>query len=242
MNIVGIKGAGKTVLLSNISERVTKAGDALLIRINISIKGDAERTLWGPACHLTALGPREKGRALKVLRVLAGIVEWRSRQPKITANWVPSPGDPQLILVIDEIDPLTEIQACREVLKHLSSKGREFGVTTVRAGQRGTAEWTGGGDVRANDDVFCLGKVNRGAEAMHAAGEIGLQLPNMAEYGEGRDGVWAFAELDGSHEAGRTFNPSEPADIRRIVAGRAYQQRELKPELKTFLGKPTRNF
>ena len=236
VSVVATIDSGKTVLLSCMSERVTKASDALLFRINLSIKGDTERHLWAPACHLTALGPREKSRALKVLRVIAGIVEWRSQQPRDTANWAPAATDPHLVLIIDEIDALTELPPCRQVLEHLASKGREFGVTIVRAGQRGTAEWTGGGNVRAVDGVFCIGKVNRSMEAMHAAGDLGLSLPNMAEYGEGKPGVWAIAELDGHHQAGRAFNLSDPEDVRRLVRERASRQPDLQPELKAFLG------
>ena len=109
ISVVATIEAGKTVLLSDMSERVTAARDALLFRINLSIKGDSERLMWAPACHLTALGPREKSRALKVLRVIAGIVEWRSQQPRTTADWRPSPEDPHLVLMIDEIDALTEL-------------------------------------------------------------------------------------------------------------------------------------
>lgn len=236
ISVVATLEAGKTVLLSCISERVTAASDALLFRINLSIKGDSERLMWAPACHLTALGPREKSRALKVLRVIAGIVEWRSQQPRTTADWMPSPGDPHAVLVVDEIDALTEIPACRQVFEHLSSKGREFGLTIARAGQRGTAEWTGGGNVRAVDGVFCLGKVNRSMEAMHAAGDLGLRLPDMSEYGDGHAGVWVIAEVGGGWQAGRSFKLSEPADIARIVAERAHKQPDLKPELKAFLG------
>lgn len=236
VSVVATIEAGKTVLLSDMSERVTAARDALLFRINLSIKGDSERLMWAPACHLTALGPREKSRALKVLRVIAGIVEWRSQQPRTTADWVPSPEDPHLVLMIDEIDALTEIPACRQALEHLASKGREFGVTIVRAGQRGTAEWTGGGNVRAVDGVFCLGKVNRSMEAMHAAGDLGLRLPDMSEYGDGHAGVWVIAEVGGGWKAGRSFKLSEPGDVARIVRERASQQPDLKPELKAFLG------
>lgn len=236
VSVVATIEAGKTVLLSDMSERVTAARDALLFRINLSIKGDSERLMWAPACHLTALGPREKSRALKVLRVVAGIVEYRSQQPRTTADWVPSPEDPHLVLMIDEIDALTEIPACRQALEHLASKGREFGVTIVRAGQRGTAEWTGGGNVRAVDGVFCLGKVNRSMEAMHAAGDLGLRLPDMSEYGDGHAGVWVIAEVGGGWKAGRSFKLSEPGDVARIVRERASRQPDLKPELKAFLG------
>jgi len=237
VNVVATLEAGKTVLLSCMSERVTKAPDALLFRINLSLKGDSERLMWGPACHLTALGPREKSRALKVLRVLAGIIEWRSQQPRTQADWVPSPQDPHLVLMIDEVDALTEIPACRQVLEHLHSKGREFGFSSVRAGQRGTAEWTGGGNVRAVDGVYCLGQVNRSMEAMHAAGDLGLRLPDMSEYGDGHPGVWVIAEASSkTWQAGRTFKLSEPDDVGRIVAERASRQPDLKPELKAFLG------
>lgn len=236
ITIVAILEWGKTTLLSDISERVTAASDALLIRINLSIKGDSERTLWGPACHLTALGPREVSRAVRVLRAVAGIVEYRAGQPKTTANWKPSARDPHIVIALDEIDTAADVPAFRSLLGQLSSKGREFGVTIVRAGQRGTAEWTGGSNVRAMDGVFILGAVNRSGEAMHAAGEIGLSLPDIASYGEGRKGVWAIAELGGGQHLGRAFDLSEPDDVRVIVAERAWTQPDLPPALRVFLG------
>lgn len=239
VNVVATLDSGKTTLASCISERVTKAPDALLFRINLSLKGDEERDLWGPACHLTAFGPHEVARARKLLAILARIIEYRAgHRPPGRRNWIPSPEDPHLVLITDEIDALTEDQVCKRYLEHLNSKGRQYGYTSVRLGQRGTAEWTGGGNVRAVDGVFCLGRVNRDMEVMHAAGEIGLQLPNMAEYGEGKRGVWAIADLDErGHAAGRGFDLGEPDDISRIVAERADYQPDLQPELKAFLGK-----
>ena len=106
----------------------------------------------------------------------------------------------------------------------------------IRAGQRGTAEWIGGGTSAPTIDVFCIGMVNRRGEAMHAAGDLGLAMPDMATYGEGHDGVWVIAELGGEQQIGRTFKLKEPPDIARIVAERAHHQPDLKPELKAFLG------
>ena len=111
--------------------------------------------------------------------------------------FVPSPGDPLIVVIMDEIDSAAAVPAIRQQLEDIASKGREYGVTLIRAGQRGTAEWTGGGNVRANDDVFCIGMVNRRGEAMHAAGDLGLSMPDMATYGEGHGGVWAIAETGG---------------------------------------------
>jgi len=236
ISIVGQKGAGKTILLNNASERVTAASDALMIRVNLSIKGLAEARRWGPACHLTAFGRQQQGRALRVLRTVNKIIEWRSQQEYQTDVFVPSPEDPLIVVMMDEIDSAASIPAIRQQLEDIASKGREYGVTLIRAGQRGTAEWTGGGNVRANDDVFCIGMVNRRGEAMHAAGDLGLAMPDMATYGEGHAGVWVIAETGGDQHIGRTFQLKDPADIARIVAARAHRQPDLKPELQAFLG------
>lgn len=236
VNIVGTLEAGKTTLLSDISEFVTRATDALLIRINVSIKGPAEVHLWGPACHLTAFGPHQRARALKVLKVVAGIVEWRASQPRARANWLPSRRNPHIVLLVDEIDSLTEVPGARKALEVIHTKGREFGVTTVRAGQRGTAEDTGGAKVRAVDGLWCLGSLNRSTEAMHAAGDLGLRLPDVASYGEGNPGVWIVAEKSGSWRGGRAWNLSEPADIAGIAAARASSQPDLPEACKEFLG------
>ena len=236
ISIVGQKGAGKTVMLNCVSERVTAASDALMFRVNLSIKGLAEARRWGPACHLTAFGRHQQARVLRVLRTVSKIIEWRSQQEYETDVFVPSPADPLIVLIMDEIDAAAQVPAIRQQLEDIASKGREYGVTLIRAGQRGTAEWTGGGNVRANDDVFCIGMVNRRGEAMHAAGDLGLSMPDMATYGEGHGGVWVIAETGGDQHVGRTFMLKDPPDIARIVAGRAHRQPDLKPELKAFLG------
>jgi hypothetical protein len=237
VSVVAIKGGGKGVLLNDISECVTAASDALMIRVNISIKGAAEARAWGPACHLTAFGPEQKSRALKVLRCVSGIIDWRSRQMRETDVFIPSPADPLIVVIMDEIDAAMKWPAIRGELENISSKGRELGVSVVRAGQRGTAQWTGGGDVRSQDDVFCIGAVNRSTEAMHAAGDLGLRMPDMATYGEGHAGVWVVAELgDHSGQRGRTWKLSIPADITGIAQERAHRQPDLPAACKAFLG------
>lgn len=238
ISVVGQKGAGKTVLLNCISEGVTRAADALMIRINVSIKGAAESAAWGPACHLTAFGPQQKARALKVLRVASGVIEWRAQeQARTGTRYSPSERDPLVVVLLDEIDAAMEVAALRRELENISSKGRELGVSVARAGQRGTAEWTGGANVRSQDDVFCLGKVNRSTEAMHAAGDLGLRLPDMATYGEGKPGVWVIAELgDPAYQSLRAWNLDLPADIAAIAAERANLQPDLPAACKEFLG------
>lgn len=238
ISVVAKKGAGKTVLLNCLSEGITRAPDALMIRINVSIKGDAEAGAWGPACHLTAFGTQQVKRALRVLKVIARVIEWRSQEQARTGKrFAPSAADPHVVVIGDEIDALMKVHAIRQEWENIASKGRELGVSAVRTGQRGTAEWTGGANTRSQDDIVILGKVNRATEAMHAAGEKGLRLPDMTTYGEGKPGVWAVAADDDCDQLKfRAWNLDDPADVRRIAAERAASQPDLPAACKAFLG------
>ena len=232
--IVATSRAGKTVLLSNLRERATKARDVLVVNLNLSKA--LEDKEWAPACHLTALTRHQVARAMRILRVLNAVIEWRSQQPRETAVFQPSPARPLILFTGDEIDALARYPQARQLLRDIFSKGGSEGVTSVIAGQRGTAEWLGGGDIRSLVDVYCIGMVARQAEAMHAAGDLGLAMPDMSKYGEGRKGVWAVAELGGEIRTGRTFLLKEPGDLRRLAEERAMEQPELEPELQSFLG------
>lgn len=237
--VVAITRAGKTVLLNCIRERATAARDVLVVDLNLSKA--LEDKEWAPACHLTAITRHQAGRALKILRVLGKIIEWRSQQPRTDAVFQPSPDHPLILLIADEIDALSAIPQAHPLLKYIFSKGGSEGVAVVQAGQRGTAEWTGGADVRSQADVFAISQVSRRGEMMHAAGDLGLSMPDMASYGEGHKGVWAIAELGGDMQTGRTFLLKEPADLRKLAEERAHQQPDLEPELKTFLGESYEN-
>lgn len=234
--IVATSRAGKTVLLSCLRERGTRARDVLIVDLNLSKA--LEDKEWAPACHLTALTRHQLNRAVKILRLVNAIIEWRSQQPRETAVFQPSPQHPLILLCGDEIDALARYPGAREALRDIFSKGGSEGVSVVIGGQRGTAEWIGGGDIRSLVDVYCVGMVSRRAEAMHAAGDLGLEMPDMSRYGEGRKGVWAVAELGGKVRTGRTFLLKEPADLRKLAEARADVQPELEPELQKFLGKP----
>lgn len=235
VNVVGLKGAGKTILLNNLSEGVTRAADAVMIRVNVSIKGHAEPQRWGPACLLSAFAPHQQARSVEVLQAVLGVLEWRSRQ-YAASQYEPSPEDPLLVVFVDESDAAMAVPQARKLADDIATKGREYGASLVKAGQRGTADYSSAKQ-RSQDDVFCLGKVNRATEAMHAAGDLGLRLPDMAAYGEGHAGVWVIAQLGSpAYQAGRTWNLSEPTDIAGIAADRAHSQPDLPAACKAFLG------
>lgn len=231
--VVATTRAGKTVLLNCLRERATAARDVLVVDLNLSKA--LEDKEWAPACHLTAVTRAQQARAVKILRLLCSVIDWRSQQPRETAVFQPSPGDPLILLFGDEIDALTRVQGALQLLEYIDSKGGSEGVSVVRAGQRGTADWMGATS-RVLADVFCIGMVSRRGEAMHAAGDLGLEMPDMSRYGEGRKGVWAIAELGGGIATGRTFLLKEPGEIRAIVEERADSRPVLPEILAAFLG------
>jgi len=132
---------------------------------------------------------------------------------------------------IDEIDAVAALEDCRPMLAFIASKCRSEGVALVIAGQRATARWTGGADLRANVDIAVWGKFGRAGEARHVAGQD-IDLPDMGAYGEGASGVFGITELGGGggYDKGRTFYLHQIGDLERIVGERLARRRAYAPE------------
>src|SRR5262245_5984669 len=101
--------------------------------------------------------------------------------------------------------------------------------------QRGTITHAGSADIRANFDTFAIAKVRGRGELLHAAGDLGLDLPDMTQYGEGHAGVWLIATLGGGYTTGRTFLLKDLDDISRIARARP-PRATLPPALREYLG------
>jgi hypothetical protein len=239
VSVTGIAGAGKGVLLDNLSEGVTAAPDALQVRINLSDKGYAEIGSWGPCCHLTAFGPDQKARAVAVLKVVADVIAWRARTYK-RGEYQPSPADPLIVVINDESDESAAVPAVKKGLDLVATKGREYGVAYAHAGQRGTNDY-GSAKQRSQDTVRCTGAVNRQGEVRHAAGNQAHSVPDMASYGEGQPGVWSVARNGAGQRTGRTWvfagtPAAHGAEVERIAGERAFAQPELPAACAEYLG------
>lgn len=238
--VVGMKGAGKSALLSCLRERLTACEDALVWDINVSKA--REDYAWAPACDLTAIGSAERDKALRILLCARYAIEWRSAQQRKTGDFVPSRTRPLIVIIADEIDELARgndnlAAALRKELAYISSKSRSEGVALVRAGQRGTADWMGGSDSRTQVDTFIIGMVSRLSEVNNAVGaEYAALLPDMARYGEGQPGVWAIGAPGMAPAVGRNFKLTEPEDLDRLATSRAGGGPALEPGLVAHMG------
>jgi len=227
-------GGGKGVLEDDLFEHVTACDDAVAVHLNLSFKGYEDEQSWGPACHLTAYGPEQKDRAAKIVKILGEILEWRARNFK-RGTYVPSRQHPAFIVFADESDAANA--AVQDGLNMIATKGRSHGVGYVHLGQRNTREYTHP-KARSQDNVMCTGMVRNATEDRHAGTGAG---PSMADYGEGKPGVWKIERLGGGMRLGRTwvFSASPAAhgaEAERIAAERAFDQPELSGACREYLG------
>jgi hypothetical protein len=227
-------GGGKGVLEDDLFEHVTACDDAVAVHLNLSVKGYEDEQSWGPACHLTAYGPGQRDRAVKIVQKLGEIIEWRARNFK-RGTYVPSRQHPAFIVFADESDTATA--AVQDGLNMIATKGRSHGVGYVHLGQRNTREYTHP-KARSQDNVMCTGMVRSVGEDRHAGTGTG---PSMATYGEGKPGVWKIERLGGGMHVGRTWvfsaSPAKHgAEVERIAAERAFGQPELSGACRAYLG------
>jgi hypothetical protein len=225
--VMGTPGyAGKTVLMNCFRERVTAAADAVMVSINLS-KGIEDRA-WAPACHLTAIGAQQAGRAQQIMDLLVAVIDIR---PTLRSHAVFRPGTdgPAIVLFLDEADVATP--HIKQQLRDVLSKGRSEGITVILAAQRAYGGWIGGRDTRSLVDAVCAGTVTRTRETDLAAGSLAHLLPDMTAYGEGSPGVWGIAEITGRTQRGRSFPLTDLDDSRRFAHDRARSQPVLEPAL-----------
>jgi hypothetical protein len=219
--IMSSKGAGKTVLMNCVTAALTAALDAVVIQLNL-IK-PREETLWEPACHLTVLGsPGDQVAVARARRALAwavGEMSWRAANLTGASKVRPSRANPLIAIKADELAALHRDWVCARLLNQLGEACRSEALAIIAAAQTRRAEHIGA-LFRALVDVTVTGRFNTPAEAKRAAD--GLDLPDMRDYGEGAEGVWAVTDLAKARTAlGRTFHLEDPAQIRQLAAARA---------------------
>jgi hypothetical protein len=133
----------------------------------------------------------------------------------------PTPHDPAVVVVIDEVDETGTIEGASKLLEFLASKQRKAAVVLVLAGQRATATWTGGSGVRINLSTVVTGLLARDSEARHAVGAEN-EIPDIAEYSRGEAGffqVWS-TRAKRITARGRSFYMGSIGEQQRTIIAR----------------------
>jgi hypothetical protein len=198
IGIYSMTGGGKTNLLDVIREAVTAMDDAVLVNLNGAGSGD-ERA-WEPLSLLTAAGLQEDDPGVRekitgALRWVRHLIGQRAESAAGTGDSVfqPTPGNPAVVVIADEIDETAKPEGASKALEFLASKQRKAAVILILAGQRATATWTGGAGVRINLSTVVTGLLARDSESRHAVGAEN-EIPDIAGYSGGEAGffqIWS---------------------------------------------------
>jgi hypothetical protein len=233
VGVFGMTGSGKSNLLNNLREKITRCQDARLVQFNGAHMGD--ELTWEPLSALTLCGPvatdeELRGKIAAALSALCLLVTNRSATLTETGHstFQPTPEDPAAGVVIDEVDEIVKhVPGAGQMLEFLASKQRKSAVFLVLATQRAVVRAIGGGAVRANMSEALVGAVVRSSEARHATGGE-RELPDIRDYSRGAPGYFQrWDPRSGTVTGrGRAFllgkPPEELACMKRLVAARRH--------------------
>lgn len=235
--IIAKPGSGKSVLINALLERITASYNAMPLCADLSKAKDMRRWRAGGAIRVAACGRDEAGRAALMLEIACMIIDYRAAHSE--AVFRPGIDGPLVPVILDEIDSLTDNNTsvgenARKRIKYIASKGRSEGVPLVIAGQRGTAKWLGGADIRNIIDTIIIGKVARQSEVLMAVGADGVNVPDMTQLGEGAKGAFCVIDPDRNTHIGHVFNVSDLDTVERLSSERSPV--DLEPGLVEYLG------
>ena len=231
VGVMGATGSGKSNVLNDAREFITRCTDARMVQLNGAHMGD--ELTWEPLSALTLCGPVAtdediRSNIAEALAALCLLVTNRSATLAETGHstFQPTEDDPAVGIVIDEVDEIVaHVPGAGKALDFLASKQRKSAVFLLLATQRFVIAALGGGMVRANMSEVLVGMVNRATESRHASGAE-KEIPDIREYAKGAPGY--FQRWD-PHSGtvtgrGRAFllgkPPNELAYIKRLVTAR----------------------
>jgi hypothetical protein len=233
VGVIGASGSGKSNVLNNAREFITRCTDARMVQLNGAHMGD--ETVWEPLSALTICGPvatdeKVRNDIAEALAALCLLVTNRSATLAETGHstFQPTTGDPAVGVIIDEVDEIVKhVPGAGAALEFLASKQRKSAVFLMLVTQRAVIAALGGGNVRANMAEVLIGMVARATESRHASGAE-KDIPDIREYAHGAPGY--FQRWD-PHSGtvtgrGRAFllgkPPDELAYIKRLVTARQH--------------------
>jgi hypothetical protein len=233
IGVFGMTGSGKSSLLNNLREFVTRCPDARMVQLNGAHMGD--ELSWEPLSALTRCGPvatneNVRNDIAEILEALRLLVTNRSETLEKTGHstFQPTEKDPAVVIFIDEVDEIVKyVPGAGDALDFLAGKQRKSAVALVLATQRAVIKAIGGGAVRANLSEALVGKVARGSESRHATGAES-ELPDIREYSGGAPGYFQTFDPHSNTVTGRGrafllgVPPEELAYVKRLVAARRH--------------------
>jgi hypothetical protein len=229
--IAGTRG-GKTNLINNIVEHLTRARDAQnrpLVRITMIdiLKGMKDAANWAPAVHRVFGGPKSVHGALAALQRAVDLITERAELNgrRGRSKHVPTAEEPVELIIIDEASFLMtkrtpEGRRAIELVNGILKAGASELVILIIASQRAVMEHLGSGDVKANAFGIAVLPVRRAIEQTNIIPDWRDRgMPDMSKYGDGAKGT-VLITLNDEWSAGRTYELHDVMTIRKISTSR----------------------
>jgi len=229
--IAGTRG-GKTNLINNIVEHLTRARDAQnrpLVRITMIdiLKGMKDAANWAPAVHRVFGGPKSVHGALAALQRANDLIAERSELngQRGRSKHIPTAEEPVELVIIDEASFLMtkrtpEGRRAIELVNGILKAGASELVILIIASQRAVLEHLGSGDVKANAFGIAVLPVRRAIEQTNIIPDWRDRgMPDMSKYGDGAKGT-VLITLNDEWSAGRTYELHDVMTIRKISMSR----------------------
>ena len=240
VGVIGASGSGKSNVLNDAREFITRCTDARLVQLNGAHMGD--ETVWEPLSALTICGPVATDEAVRnniaeALAALCLLVTNRSATLAETGHstFQPTTEDPAVGIIIDEVDEIVKhVPGAGAALEFLASKQRKSAVFLMLATQRAVIAALGGGMVRANMSEVLIGMVARATESRHATGAE-KDIPDIREYAHGAPGYFQRWDPHSAHR--HRPGPGVPARQAPRRA-RLHQAARRRPAAPAGLGHP----
>jgi S-DNA-T family DNA segregation ATPase FtsK/SpoIIIE len=192
--VAGTTGSGKTTLLQSMILSLAMlntapgdqfwGSDSRLGLLLLDPKGHAFAPFEGLP-HLVRPVIRDVEEATEALQSLVRLMERRSCSPTPLGEDNPLPGQPRIVLVIDELADLLMVGGKRiqQTLTRLTQRGREAGIHVIAATQKPTTAVLGS-LIKANFPVRLVGRVTSGEDARTATGWSGTGAERLLGRGD----------------------------------------------------------
>lgn len=202
--IGGASGSGKSSLINELLVEFTGCDDVLVI--GADLKDGQELDPWRDALPLVVDNPTD---VVAVLVALNAVLKARAKTAG-GRQWIPEPGRPAIVLIIDECSELWRTPGAITAAESIIRRGRSLGVHLVLATQYPLKESLGSRTIRSQCSI-------RFAFKMQEAGQSNVILQDLKGVVDAKDlpdrGGYCYAETPEAKRSMRGRAVYVPDDV-----------------------------
>jgi len=244
--VIGGVGSGKSELLLALGISVMSRGDTTICYADGQYGASCPELI--DKAHWAAPGPE---RSLEMLRSLANVVMWRSRQ-NVAKRWrgfTPSAERPGILAIVDECHMVFENDEAKGLAEYIARVGRKVGVALLVASQYSGLKTFGGSEPLRGQlmqgNIIALRTANRGEKHMLTGLDLDpATLPELPGYGylaaaggaaSGKTAPFRGRRVRDADTWIDSYTQLDFDNLARVAAGECYTDRHNRSEAELML-------